>query len=81
MCDVFSKRRRMAAARRYAPCARAKTSARVAKIEFEPAFLGDFEFSWHPAVLLHPIETVRAAAQRRAKPIETVPALLSPAFY
>ena len=32
-------------------------------------------------LLLHPIETVRAAAQRRAKPIETVPALLSPAFY
>ena len=32
-------------------------------------------------LLLHPIETVRAAAQRRAKPIETVPALPSPAFY
>ena len=31
-------------------------------------------------LLLHPIETVRAAAQRRAKPIETVRALLSPAF-
>ena len=36
----ISKRRRRAAARRYAPCARAKSSARVAKFRFEPPFGG-----------------------------------------